>query len=674
MKASIDLSKTTGVRPWCKSFALKASLFIIIVSSVTLLGLYFPVPVLSDILQTSGKIKANTLFAFMLAGVSLFFLTKEPGTPQARLIAQACASLVLLIGMATLLEYITGRDLGIDQLLLKDTGRLAATHAPGRMPPNTALTFFLTGLALLFSHGFYRIRFAQFLTLIVSLAGLFNSMAYVYGAETLHNGLRHMQMPIHSAALFLILSTGMIFARPECGLMESFTSDAMSGVLARSLIPLGILVPFLFGWMNLAGQQADFYGTAFGLTLVVFSNSIFFVSAFGLAVGFFRRAELARKSIEQRLKLIIEATPNGMIMVGREGKITLVNSQIKKLFGYSGRELIGQKIEILVPERYRANHPGHRHGFAANPKVRPMGAGREIFGQRKDGTEVPIEISLNPITTPEGLFTLASIVDVTIRKKMEQEIFNRNRELEMLLHVTSHDLKEPLRAIENFSGMIAEEHAQNLEPEGKDLFARVTKASQRLGTLIDDISRLTRARKLEKPAISLEGKMIVQEALARLEHKIQQTGARITVDQEFPSLYVDKTWAVEAIYNLIGNALKFRKDDAPPEIQIASYQPHDGDSPGIGFVVSDRGPGVPPEYAEKIFELFQRAVGREVEGTGAGLAIVFEVARRHGGKAWVRPREGGGSEFIITFDVSISAQEAVEDPDSVVNQKEEHNG
>ncbi len=356
-----------------------------------------------------------------------------------------------------------------------------------------------------------------------------------------------------------------------------------------------------------------------------------------------------RKQAEERFRRVVESAPSGMIMVGREGKITLVNSQTEKLFGYSREELLGQKIEMLVPERFRVEHPGHRDSFFSDPKARAMGAGRDLFGLKKDGTEIPVEIGLNPIETSEGLFTLASVVDITMRKRLEQEIFNRNRELETLLHVTSHDLKEPLRAIENFSEMITQQHMEGLDPEGKDLFVRVTRASQRLGRLLDDILTLTRARRIEKPAVAIDGQIVVNEALARLEERVQETGAKVKVVGKFPFIYADKTWVVEAVYNLLSNALKFRKDDCPPEIEIASYDPQKGDPPGIGFVVRDRGPGVAPEQAEMIFELFKRAVGREVEGTGAGLAIVREVARRRGGEAWVRPRDGGGSEFIITF-------------------------
>lgn len=139
------------------------------------------------------------------------------------------------------------------------------------------------------------------------------------------------------------------------------------------------------------------------------------------------------------------------------------------------------------------------------------------------------------------------------------------------------------------------------------------------------------------------------EALQRLDDKIKETGATVRVVEPLPRWQGNRTWTTQGIYNLIANALKFRRNSEAPDVEIASYHPTVKDGPVVGIVVRDRGPGVAPDHAERIFQLFQRAVGREIEGTGAGLAIVRQVAERHGGQAWVQAREGGGSEFILTF-------------------------
>ncbi len=128
-----------------------------------------------------------------------------------------------------------------------------------------------------------------------------------------------------------------------------------------------------------------------------------------------------RKRAEERFRLVIESTPNGIVMVDRQGKILLVNASIEKSFGYNRNELMGKPIEMLLPERFRNKHPEYRAEFMASPKTRPMGAGRDLFGLRKDGTEFPVEIGLNPIQTDQGILVLSPIVDITERKQIEKE-------------------------------------------------------------------------------------------------------------------------------------------------------------------------------------------------------------------------------------------------------------
>ena len=239
--------------------------------------------------------------------------------------------------------------------------------------------------------------------------------------------------------------------------------------------------------------------------------------------------------------------------------------------------------------------------------------------------------------------------EIVERGRARAELAAKNRDLETLLYVTSHDLREPLRAIENFSRMINERYRDRLDDKGQDFLRRVILGSQRLNRLLDDILMLSRSQRMGAPTEEVDGERIVLETVKRLEGKINATGAQIKVAKDFGGLRVDKTWATQAVYNLIANALKFTCDGERPIVEIAPYRPNGPDAGVMGIVVRDRGPGIAPEHAERIFQLFQRAVGREVEGTGAGLAIVRQIAERHGGSAWVEPRVGGGSEFIITF-------------------------
>lgn len=239
--------------------------------------------------------------------------------------------------------------------------------------------------------------------------------------------------------------------------------------------------------------------------------------------------------------------------------------------------------------------------------------------------------------------------EIAERGRARAEITAKNRDLETLLYVTSHDLREPLRAIENFSRIVNDRYSERLDDKGQDFLRRITSGAQRLNRLLDDILTLSRSQRIGVAGEEVDGESIVTEALKRLEGKINATRARIHVAKDFQGLRVDKIWATQAVYNLIANALKFTREGDAPDVEVAPYWPQGPGRNAIGIAVRDRGPGIAPEHAERIFQLFQRAVGREVEGTGAGLAIVRQIAERHGGNAWVEPRQGGGSEFIITF-------------------------
>ena len=239
--------------------------------------------------------------------------------------------------------------------------------------------------------------------------------------------------------------------------------------------------------------------------------------------------------------------------------------------------------------------------------------------------------------------------EIAERGRARAEIAAKNRDLETLLYVTSHDLREPLRAIENFSRIVNDRYKDRLDEKGQDFLRRVIQGAQRLNRLLDDILTLSRSQRMGMPVEEVDGETIVSEAIKRLEGKINATNAWISVVKDFQGLRVDKTWATQAVYNLIANALKFTRNGETPDVEIAPYRSQGPASRVVGIAVRDRGPGVAPEHAERIFQLFQRAVGREVEGTGAGLAIVRQIAERHGGSAWVEPRQGGGSEFIVTF-------------------------
>jgi signal transduction histidine kinase len=236
--------------------------------------------------------------------------------------------------------------------------------------------------------------------------------------------------------------------------------------------------------------------------------------------------------------------------------------------------------------------------------------------------------------------------------RANEEIRQRNRDLETLLYVASHDLREPLRAIENFSRMVSDRYRERLDEKGRDFLQRVVRAAGRMNRLLEEILQLSRAQRMEAPAEVIPARLLVHEALGLLAARISETEARVRVLDDLPDLYVNATWATQAIYNLLLNALKFTRPGEVPEVEVGPFR----EGGQIGLAIRDRGPGIAPEHAERIFDLFQRAVGQEIEGTGAGLAIVRQIAERHGGRSWVLTRKGGGSEFFLTFGAAATTE------------------
>lgn len=349
---------------------------------------------------------------------------------------------------------------------------------------------------------------------------------------------------------------------------------------------------------------------------------------------------------------LLDAAPDAMVVVNESGKVVLVNAMVETLFGYSRAELLGQPIEMLLPQRFRSAHAGHIRGFTKEPRVRRMGEGQLLFASTKAGREFPVEVSLSPMQTERGMLVTAAIRDISERVKAEQtlkrhaeELARSNADLEQFAYVASHDLQEPLRTISSFAQLLARRYKGKLDADADEFIDFVVDGAARMQTLINDLLTFSRVTTRGKQFASTDCNAVMGYVKKNLELVIGETQATIDIEN-LPTVNADASQLVQLFQNLVSNAIKFRKPDVPPRIAIEAK-----DQQGmIQFSVKDNGIGFEPQYADRIFLLFQRLHGkRDYPGTGIGLAVCKKIVERHGGRIWVESTPGVGATFHFTL-------------------------
>jgi PAS domain S-box-containing protein len=354
-------------------------------------------------------------------------------------------------------------------------------------------------------------------------------------------------------------------------------------------------------------------------------------------------------------RVAVELSPAGMIAIDESGTIVLVNREVERLFGYEREELLGQSIDVLVPPRFRGRHPGSRRDFFGNPQARPMGAGRDLFGLRKDGSELPVEIGLNPIQTARGTLVLSSVVDITARRRLEDRLRQAQKmeAIGTLAGGIAHDFNNLLRAIVGYAELV---EGTLTEPGPRADIEQVLRAAQRGQQLVRRIMTFSRQRELRRTPMLLE--RAVLDAIELLRSSLPRTiDLRCHCDADAPAVRADDTQIHQVLMNLVTNAAQALGDTtgvievtltafaAGPSFRQA-HQQHSGANLFALLTVADTGPGMTAEVAERAFEPFftTKPVGA---GTGFGLAVVHGIAESYGGFVEIETRPGEGARVKV---------------------------
>lgn len=368
-----------------------------------------------------------------------------------------------------------------------------------------------------------------------------------------------------------------------------------------------------------------------------------------------------RKRSEDKFRALLEAAPDAMVIVDARGRITLVNGQVERLFGYSRDALLGQPIEILVPTRFHQNHVGMRDGFLGDPRVRPMGAGRELFAQRKDGTEFPVEISLSPLRTEEGLLVSAAVRDITERRKMEesrrkaqvqetelQHLQELNAFRSRFINTAAHELRTPLLPLR--AQMYLLRAQKDLTPAGVQALSVMHRNLERLNSLVEDLLEASRlqAGKLTIDPLREDVAALVRDAVESFRAAAQQRGLSLTEDVRGDGhAMVDAKRLTQVVYNLLGNAFKFTPRGGAVHVTCV------GGEKEVTVAVRDTGLGIAAADLGKLFQPFSQVhdtMQVNEPGSGLGLYLSKSIITMHGGTMEMAS-DGVGKGTTVTFKV-----------------------
>jgi PAS domain S-box-containing protein len=703
--ASQAETKLLGILSRSPGWASALGLSVVVGGLVTLFGWWFHVMPLAHWHLSLVAMNPLTAVGFVVLGLGIVTSCWYPDKRGARAF---CGAAVTLLGIQQLLRYFGMVDLGIDQWFFAD--RLG----DNRMAPNTAAALVISGLALLLLETRLRrggVWLGELLALGTAAASMVSMVGYAYGAEALYRFSHWIPMAMNTALLFQAAALGLLFARPQRGVMRLLLSPTLGGIMARRMLPFAVLVPGLLGWIRLVGQRSGWFELEIGLAYSVAITMILFALVIIWSAWIVSRADQQRQEAAESLRRrsqevfdLYNHAPCGYHSLDAQGRMIAMNDTELRWLGYTREEIVDRRdfASLLTPESRRVFVEQFEQF-----KKRGLISDLELTLVRGDGSHLPIILSATAIYDGQGdyLASRSTVFDATRLKKAEQDIRELNESLElrvrertrqlaqanselaqksqeneMFVYSVSHDLRSPLVNLQGFSqelNLAAEELRSLLK--GADLPAGIRQRSEqllneevqtslsfiqsaviRLAGIIDALLKLSRVGRVEYQV----GCVDLNQMLARIRDAAQQTIHQVEAQlilEDLPPARGDTTALEQVFANLVDNALKYRHPERPAVITVGSLDANGSSLPEKmrTYFVHDNGPGIPENQREKVFEVFRRLEPHRSSGEGMGLSIVRRIVERHGGTVWVESDVGEGTTFYLTLPIGDPATREV---------------
>lgn len=654
-------------------------LVVAFVGLVVLMGWWAQVSAIVQLRAGYVPMQPNTALCFVGCGLACVALAADKALP-----ARLLACVVFALSSVTLSQYLFGVDWGVDTMLLEPHVDTLTAYS-GRMSPVTAVAFMLACLSMAATSSLtdksWRAMAAGLTASLTLGAGVSASLMYLLGSRTPFIVTQPSYMAIHTALAFDVLALGLLAvlfrSQRNAGPGWPGWLPGTAFIMSMSIV-LAISETLLTEERERAHYAAPlltyFLGPLLAGSAAVivrqWGTSLSWASSLERTNHELHELEAQPRMLHERMSRILEAAPAAMLVCDRHGKIVVTNAKTTQIFGWDLEELMGNSIDILVPEELRAGHVGLRNQYvSSSPEVREMAKNRALEGQRKDGSRFPAEVTLSPIPSDEGMLLLAAVTDTSVRdnaleahREAQRELQGRlneltqanaalkhsNQALESFAYAASHDLQEPLRMICVFTELVALDYGDRLDETGKEMVQHTIDGARRMKALIDGL--------LEYAVIGQgdPDKVIdCEKALARVldlyANKIDKLNAVVEV-QPLPAVRAHGADIELLFRNLVANALKFSGNDAP-RLEIRAVE----DGQMWRFEFDDAGLGISEEQAMRVFGLFHRTQSpSNADGVGMGLALCKRVVEYHGGRIWVESSPIGGAGFRFTLPVSSS--------------------